>query len=95
MQILPRALLLAGLALVATPAFAAVDLSPGFWSGFLDGFLSLLKLIVSPLFDVTIVSEHFGPWAYSLGYYLGVLTFAGTAGALAASAEPSADIQWG
>jgi hypothetical protein len=94
MKLLPRALVFAALALFAGPAFAA-DVSPGFWSGFLDGFLSLLKLVVSPLMDVTVVSDSFGPWAYSLGYYLGVLSFAGAAGAVAACGEPSADVQWG
>ncbi len=94
MKLLPRALVFAALALFAAPAFAA-DAPPGFWSGYLDGLLSLLKLVVSPLIDVTIVSESFGPWSYSIGYYLGVLSFAGAGGALAASGEPSADIQWG
>jgi hypothetical protein len=64
------------------PAFAGA--SPvGFWVGYVDGFLSLLKLVVSPFMDVTLVSAYFGRWTYSLGYYLGVLTFAGLAGAVA------------
>ncbi|NLD54356.1 MAG: hypothetical protein GX652_06810 [Burkholderiaceae bacterium] len=94
MKVLPRALVFLALALFAAPAFAA-DAPPGFWSGYPDGFLSLLKLVLSPVIDVTIVSEHFGPWAYSVGYYLGVLSFAGTAGAVAASSDPSAEIQLG
>ena len=94
MKLLPRAFVFVAFALFAAPAFAA-DAPPGFWSGFLVGFLSLLKLVVSRLIDVTIVSESFGPWAYSIGYYLGVLSFAGAAGAVAASSEPGAEIQWG
>ena len=94
MQFLPRALLFVALALFAGPAFAA-GAPPGFWSGMLDGFLSLPKLVVSPLVEVTIVSKDFGPWPYAVGYYLGVLSFAGGAGAVAASGEPSADIPWG
>jgi hypothetical protein len=94
MKLLPRAIVFVALALFAAPVLAA-DVGPGFWSGYLDGFLSLLKLVLSPLMDVTIVSENFGPWAYSIGYYLGVLSFAGAAGAVAASGEPSADVQWG
>ena len=94
MKLLPRAIVFVALALFAAPVFAA-DVPPGFWSGYLDGFLSLLKLVLSPLMDVTIVSDNFGPWAYSVGYYLGVLSFAGAAGAVAASGEPSAEVQWG
>ena len=67
--------------------FAAAA-APGFWAGYVDGFLSLLKLVVSPLMDVTLVSADLHHWAYSLGYYLGLLTFAGVAGAIA-SHEPA------
>ena len=60
------------LACFAGPALAA-DAEPGFWAGLTDGFLSLLKLLVSPLLDVTIVPEDFGRWAYAIGYYVGDL----------------------
>jgi hypothetical protein len=83
------------LALFAGPALAA-DAVPGFWTGFLDGFLSLLKLLVSPFIEVTIVAERFGPWAYAIGYYSGVLAFAGVAGLAASSTEAGpAEVRWG
>jgi hypothetical protein len=83
------------LALFAGPALAA-DSVPGFWTGFLDGFLGLLKLLMSPFIEVTIVSERFGPWAYAAGYYSGVLAFAGTAGLAASSTEAgSVEVRWG
>ena len=86
---------LLALALFAGPAFAA-DVDPGFWTGFLDGLLSLFKLLVSPLMNVTIVAEDFGTWAYAIGYYLGVLTFAAMAGAAASSADTGTEeIRWG
>jgi hypothetical protein len=74
------------LALFAGPALAA-DAAPGFWMGFLDGFLSLLKLLLSPFVDVAIVTDDFGPWVYTIGYYAGVLSFAGSAGAAASSTD--------
>ena len=43
------------LALFAGPALAA-EAAPGFWVGYLDGFLSLLKLLASPILDVTPVT---------------------------------------
>jgi hypothetical protein len=82
------------LASFAGPALAA-EAAPGFWTGFLDGFLSLLKLLASPFVDVTIVTDDFGPWAYTIGYYLGVLSFAGSAGAAASSADAiPAQVRW-
>ena len=80
----------------ATLAFAA-EPAPGFWAGYVDGFLSLLKLVVSPVMEVTLVSEAFGQWGYSLGYYLGLLTFAGLAGALASreSGNEEEEVRWG
>lgn len=78
------------------PAFAA-DPAPGFWAGYIDGFLSLLKLVVSPFLDVTLVAADLGHWEYSLGYYLGLLTFAGLAGAIASreSEKEEEEIRWG
>ena len=83
------------LALFAGPALAA-DALPGFWTGFMDGFFSLLKLLASPFIDVVIVTEDFGPWAYAIGFYAGVLAFAGAA-ALAASSDDGeiAELRWG
>jgi hypothetical protein len=75
------------------PAFAGGS-AAGFWMGYVDGFLSLLKLVVSPFVDVTLVSAYFGRWTYSLGYYLGVLSFAGLAGA-AASVDTGYSVQLG
>lgn len=74
------------LAFFAGPALAA-DAVPGFWTGFLDGSLSLLKLLASPFLDVRLVNDGFGPWVYAIGYYAGVLTFVSAAGLAASSAE--------
>jgi hypothetical protein len=92
---LAKVLAFLALALFAGPALAA-DPSVGFWTGFLDGFLSLLKLLVSPLIDVTVVSKDFGPSGYAVGYYTGILSFAGAAGAASFPTEPDrVDIRWG
>jgi hypothetical protein len=92
---LAKALAFLALAMFASPALAA-DPSVGFWTGFVDGFLSLLKLLVSPLIDVTVVSEDFGPWGYAVGYYAGILSFAAAAGAASFPTEPDrADVRWG
>jgi hypothetical protein len=72
----------AALLFFTAPAFAA-EPALGFWAGYIDGFLSLLKLVASPLMEVTLVAADLGHWEYSLGYYLGLLTFAGLAGAIA------------
>ena len=84
------------LALFAGPVLAAETGVATFWTGFIDGFVSLIKLLLSPFFDVTLVVEDFGGWGYRMGYYLGVLTFAGVAGA-AASSEPAqtGEVRWG
>lgn len=83
------------LALFAGPALAA-DALPGFWTGFLDGFLSLLKLLASPFMDVVVVTKDFGPWDYAIGYYGGVLAFASAAGMAASSGDGgAAQVRWG
>ena len=78
--------------LSATPAEAAAHAyGPGFWAGASDGFLALLKLLVSLVAPVSIVDPAAMSWHYDAGYYVGVLIFAAAAG-LAASApvsEPS------
>ncbi len=84
----------AALLLFTIPAFAAHP-DPGFWPGYLDGFLSLPRLIVSPVVDVTIVREHLGPLGYTAGYCLGLLSFAAAAGALAAVETGQEEIRWG
>jgi hypothetical protein len=90
-----RILAFLALALFSAPVLAA-EPGAGFWGGFLDGFLSLLKLVVSPVMDVTIVGDDFGPWGYTLGYYIGVLAFAGAAGAAASSSDPATrEAEWG
>jgi hypothetical protein len=73
------------LASFAGPAMAVDTVTGTFWTGLVDGFLSLIKLLVSPLLDVSIIAEDFGTWAYRAGYYLGVLVFIGVAGAAASS----------
>ena len=83
-------LLLASVSSPASAAESAVAVA-GFWSGFIDGFLSLLKLLLSPWLDVTLVADHFGAWGYAIGYYLGVVAFVGAAGAAASSENPEAD----
>jgi hypothetical protein len=81
-------ILLAAPALAAEPALAG----PGFWSGLVDGFLSLFKLLISPLLDVSLVADEFGTWSYSSGYYVGVLMFLGTSGAVASDNWASTDV---
>jgi hypothetical protein len=63
---------------------------PGFWAGLMDGFMSLPKLLVSPFVDVVLVDPGAHPLVYDIGFYAGVLLFAG-AGAAAASSttEPN------
>jgi hypothetical protein len=75
------------LASFAGPAVAADVAGGTFGAGFIDGFSSLIKLLASPLFDVTLVAEDFGTRWYAVGYYLGVLAFTGVAGAAAAGSE--------
>jgi hypothetical protein len=74
------------LAIYAGPAEAAGGYTPGFWVGFEDGLLSLLKLMASPLADFTLVDSQADSWAYKVGYGLGVVTFAAAAGTAASSA---------
>lgn len=94
MNRLTKTLAFLALALFAAPALAA-DPSAGFWTGFLDGFLSLLKLLVSPLIDVNVVSRDLGPWGYAVGFYAGILSFAAAAGAASFPTEPGrADVRW-
>jgi hypothetical protein len=82
-------ILFASAALAAEPAVAGA----GFWRGLIDGFLSLFKLLLSPILDLTLVADDFGNWGYTGGYYLGVLLFVGTAGAAAADRRESPDIR--
>lgn len=56
----------------------------GFWEGLLHGFSSLPKLIVSPFVDVVIHAGQ-SSLTYDMGYYVGVLLFAGAGQAAAAS----------
>ncbi len=66
----------------AADVISAAD-SPGFWSGFGDGMLSLLRFLASPLTDVTIFDGDAQNRLYDVGYFFGVLTFTGAAGAAA------------
>ena len=76
--------------LVATyagSAEAAVRPEPGFWIGFGDGLLGLLKLVASPLVNVTVFDRSAQSSLYDLGYFVGVFTFAVTARLTASSAD--------
>jgi len=63
---------------------------PGFWEGLLHGFLSLLKLMARPFVDVAIVDAGNRLFSYDIGFYVGVLLFAGV-GAAAAASSPDTD----
>lgn len=79
----------------AGAAQAGIGYSPGFWSGFGDGLLSLLKFLASPIADVTIFDGDAKNRFYDVGYCVGVLTFTGAAGAAATSTEvESTRSQW-
>ncbi len=73
-------------------ATAEIPLSdgPGFWTGLLHGFLSLLKLLISPFVEVTLVDSGAHLFSYDIGFFVGVLLFAGT-GAAAAASNPNTD----
>ncbi len=72
------------LAMHAGTAEAALDYGPGFCAGLGDGFLSLLKLLVSPVFEVSILDRSNAQSGfYVFGYYLGVIVFALAAGTAA------------
>lgn len=66
---------------------AAATSSPGFWSGFTDGLLSLVKFLASPLTELTIFDGDAQSNLYDVGYLLGVMTFTGAAGVAATSTE--------
>lgn len=66
---------------------AAVRPEWGFWIGFGDGLLGLLKLVASPLVNVTVFDRSAQNWLYDLGYFGGVFTFAVTARLAASSAD--------
>ncbi|MGD9869190.1 MAG: hypothetical protein AB7U38_14460 [Hyphomicrobiales bacterium] len=68
---------------------------PGFWPGYLDDLLSLLKLMMSKVIDVRIVQDHLGPWGYTAGYCLGLLTFVVGAAAFAFVETKEGEIRWG
>jgi hypothetical protein len=79
----------------AGPAEAATGVQPGFWTGYGDGLLSLITFLLSPIADVTIFDGSALDWSYDIGYCLGVLTFAGAAGAVASSKDAEIGIsQW-
>lgn len=86
-------------ALVALAPFsveaAALTYDPGFWVGFGDGLLGLLKLLISPLVDVSIVDPRADGWTYTAGYYLGVLTFAAAGGMAASTTSPEPSLSIG
>jgi len=77
-------LLLLFLMLHSGPTEAAQASDPGFWSGLGDGFLGLVKFLVSPLLDVAVFHpDDATDGLYLLGYYLGAILFAIGAGTAA------------
>ena len=89
------------LALIAFGTFVgpagAVEIAPtvGFWTGVVDGFLCLFKLLASPFVEVTVVAAPLENWTYTAGYCIGLLSFTGMAGALGYSeASEAGDIGW-
>ena len=72
---------------VASVTSATIAQGPGFWEGILEGFLCLPKLMASPFADVTLVDPSDHPFGYNIGFYAGVLLFAG-GGAAASSSTP-------
>lgn len=80
------------LASVATPVFAADVAGAGFGTGFLDGFLSLFKLLLSPFVDLNVGTESLAAGSYTFGRYLGLLSFAVAAGAAGHSDISAADV---
>lgn len=56
---------------------------PGFFSGLLHGFLILLSLIGSIIFDVRIYASPNTGFFYDLGYFIGALISLGGAGSRA------------
>jgi hypothetical protein len=75
---------------VTGEAAAVVGAEPGFWVGFVDGALGLIKLLISPLVQMTIIKGDVQSGWYEAGVYLGALSFAGTAGLAAAPADARA-----
>jgi hypothetical protein len=80
-------IVLVALAIFPAPLLAVSISDGGFWTGFVDGFLSLFKFLLGPITNVTLTGSESGTWGYTIGYYLGVLVFLGAAGA-AASSQP-------
>ncbi len=69
-----------------TPAAVATT-SAGFWSGLVDGFMSLPRLLANLVVDVPLIEPGAHLLSYDLGFYAGVLLLTG-AGAAAASSTP-------
>jgi len=66
---------------------AAAPATSGFWAGLWDGFLSLMKLLGSLFANLTLFDREAQSLSYDLGFCLGVLSFAGLAGALDSAVE--------
>jgi hypothetical protein len=64
---------------------AVASAAPGFWEGLVHGLLSVPKLLASPFLEVVLVSPGRHLLSYDIGFYAGVLLFAGGGAALAAS----------
>ena len=91
------ALTLVAFASFVGPAGAVIVVpTVGFWTGVVDGFLCLFKLLLSPFVEVTVVAAPLENWTYTLGYCIGLLSFTGMAGALGyAEGSEASDIRWG
>jgi hypothetical protein len=91
-KFLVLAVTLALLVPATSEAAAVLGAEPGFWVGFLDGASGLIKLLISPLVQMTIIKGDVQSWWYEAGVYLGALSFAGAAGLAAAPAEGRAPV---
>lgn len=54
-----------------------LQVAKGFWAGFADGFLVVLKLVASVFADLSIYDRSNAQSLYHLGFYLGAVAFIG------------------
>lgn len=75
--------------LYAVPALG--DSAAGFWSGYADGLLAVVKLLASLVVEVDVVADGSVRWSYKVGFYLGLLSFAVAAGLMAGQGRRISD----